>query len=154
MGAQLLGAGMGGGVSWPWLYIGALKYFEYLFSPAEPEIQMRCEMLEDHIATLARNIEHLTDQIHTQQVALRSLQPPPSAATPSARVVRFAETPTLERTVPRARLNSYSQSPELSQSPTYFPPARQSQRVPNEPAGIERTETMFSTPERVTKLTK
>ncbi|OQV22325.1 hypothetical protein BV898_03823 [Hypsibius exemplaris] len=119
-------------------------------SLSESETQLRCEMLEDHIATLARNIEYLTDEIQNQQAALRHLQHTP--AQPSR--VRFREpSPRLERSVPRSRLNSYSRSEASPISPPRFVPQCEPEREPAEPA-VERTETMFSTPERVTKLTK
>lgn len=37
-------------------------------------MQQRCELLEDHIAALTKNIEEMTEEIQSQQASLRHLE--------------------------------------------------------------------------------
>ncbi|GAV05248.1 hypothetical protein RvY_15411 [Ramazzottius varieornatus] len=116
-------------------------------SHSEAEMQMRCEMLEGHIASLSQNIAQLTEELQYQQATMRYHQKDPAPR------VRFVEDVESERAVPS--IDPYSD---------FFPksPRMKPCRVPRSPSvpevdlrsNYEPEQKMFSKPERITKLTK
>ena len=107
-------------------------------------MQLRCEMLEGHIATLSQNITHLTEELQYQQATMRHLHRNPGPR------VRFLDDAETDRTVPS--IEHYSDF--FPKSPRMTPcRAPRSPSVP-EVSSYVPEQKMFSKPERITKLTK